>query len=361
MRCEGKLPVRAGTGSVTGKSSPAHGEEPARGGLDRRYVRKVRYAFQWGLFALIAYAGYRFYLFERHFILGTPEVARPPLVEGFLPIGSLMSLKLWLTGGVFDTVHPAGLVIFGAALVISALLKKSFCGWICPVGALSEQAYRLGGKILGSNPALPGYADYILRSIKYLLMGFFLYVVLIKMDGEAVAAFMDTPYWKVADVKMLHFFTHMSMVTMVTLLVLTALSLPLRNFWCRYLCPYGALLGLLSYLSPAKITRREEACIHCKRCSRNCPSLLPVERKTRVRSPECTGCLTCVSGCPSRGALEMALPGGRPLLPMLHVILLTVVFFGIIGAARLTGHWQSDVPYDDYKVLVPEASHFDHP
>jgi len=329
---------------------------------NRSWVRKVRYAFQWGLFFFIIYGGYRFYLFTEHFMTAdAPYVPRAPLVEGFLPIGSLMTLKLWLTTGIFDTIHPAGIVIFAAALLMSALVKKSFCGWICPVGALSELLYKIGARIFGRNFTIHRYVDYPLRSLKYLLMGFFLYFVLFKMNSAAIQAFLGAPYWKVADVKMLHFFTAMTTTTAVTLGVLGVLSLFFRNFWCRYLCPYGALVGLLSYLSPLKITRNEEACIHCRRCSKHCPSQINVEGESRVRSPECTGCLTCVSRCPAKGALDMAVPRLRPAPPLLFVLLALAVFFGAIWTAKLTGSWESSVTYEQYRSFIPMVSKFAHP
>jgi polyferredoxin len=329
---------------------------------NRSYLRKIRYAFQWGLFFFIIYGGYRFYLFTEHFV--TPEAPyakRPPMVEGFLPIGSLMTLKLWLTTGIFDHVHPAGLTIFAAAILMSALLKKSFCGWICPVGALSELTYKIGAKIFGRNFTIHRYGDIPLRSLKYLLMGFFLQVVLFRMNNEAVKGFLGTPYWMVADVKMLHFFTMMTVTTAVTLGILGALSLLFKNFWCRYLCPYGALVGLLSYLSPMKITRNEEACIHCRRCSKHCPSQIDVESRTRVRSPECTGCLTCVSRCPAKGALDMQVPRMKPAAPALFIVLALAIFFGAVGAAKLTGSWQSSVTYEQYRQLVPAVTQLGHP
>jgi polyferredoxin len=330
--------------------------------INRGYIRIIRYAFQWGLFFFIIYGGYRFYLFVSHFTTGnTPLVKRPPLVEGFLPIGSLMALKIWLTEGIFDRIHPAGLMIFSAALLMSLLLKKSFCGWICPVGALSEALYRAGARLFGRNIGIHRYVDYTLRSLKYILLVFFLNIILLKMDSASVAAFMGTPYWKVADVKMLYFFTKMTTLTMAVLTVLVLLSLPFKNFWCRYLCPYGALVGLPSYLSPLKITRNENACIHCHRCVKSCPAQLPVEQKKRVRSPECTGCLTCVSNCPSRGALDMSLPARKAVNPLVYALLVATLFFGLVGAAKLTGHWHSSVTYDEYRTLVPMAEKFGHP
>lgn len=325
----------------------------------------MRYAVQWGVLGLVVYAGYRLYIFAAHFAPGASSpvslLSRPSLVDGFLPIGGLMALRVWIAEGVFDPVHPAALVILLTAMALAVALKKSFCGWICPVGTISEAAHKAGRRAFGRNFALPYYADYALRSVKYGLLAFFLYAVFVRMSGAQAMAFLGTPYWKVADVKMLEFFTRMSGATAAVLGGLTALSLFYKNFWCRYLCPYGAFLGLLSCLSPLKITRSEEACTHCHRCTRNCPSGLPVEDKTRVRSPECTGCLTCVSGCPARGALEVALPRGRPVRPLLYAALVVVLFFGITGGAKLAGKWRSGVTYGEYRALVPAASTLEHP
>jgi polyferredoxin len=330
--------------------------------FDRSYVRKIRYAFQWGLFALIIYGGFKLYLFAGHFSTGRGAlIERPPLVDGFLPIGALMALKLWVAEGIFDAAHPSALVIFLGAVAVSTVLKKGFCGWICPVGTLSEAVYKSGKRIFGRNFRINKYADYALRSIKYILMAFFLYIVMVKMSPPAIRGFLETPYWKVADIKMLLFFTEMSALTAVALALLFGLSLLYKNFWCRYLCPYGALLGLLSFLSPLKITRDEGACIHCGACTRNCPSLLPVEDKKRVRSPECTGCLTCLSGCPAKGALDVALPKKGTLRPFVYIVLVAVIFFGIIGAAKIAGKWHSNISYEDYKALVPAAGKFEHP
>lgn len=330
--------------------------------FDRSYVKKLRYAFQWGLFAFIVYGGAKLYFFSRHFAFGdAPLVERPPLVEGFLPIGALMGLKLWLVEGVFDPVHPAAIVIFLAALSVSAILKKSFCVWFCPVGALSEAVYKAGRKLFGKNLAMPKPIDYPLRALKYILLGFFLYIVFVAMSPEAIRAFLETPYWKIADIKMLEFFTKMSRLTFFALSALFVLSLLFKNFWCRYLCPYGALLGLLSLLSPVKVTRNADACIGCGKCKRNCPSYIPVNEKRRVWSPECTGCLTCVSGCPAKGALDASLPSGKALRPAVYAALAAVVFFGIVFAAKSTGHWRSSVTYEEYKALVPIAGQLNHP
>ena len=93
----------------------------------------------------------------------------------------------------------------------------------------------------------------------------------------------------------------------VIAMVLVALSVVTQNFWCRYLCPYGALMGIVSALSPTKIRRDAEACIDCGKCNKACPAHLPVDRLVQIRSVECTGCMECVAMCPAENALHLAL------------------------------------------------------
>ena len=330
--------------------------------IDRRYINRMRNVVQWAMLIFIVYGGWQFYRFVEHFNGRGPYVDRPELVEGFLPIGALMSLKVWVMEGVINTTHPAAMFILIAALLVSWLLMKSFCGWLCPVGTISELAHKLGAKALGRNFVIHKYLDYPLRSIKYLLLGFFAYIILWKMPVQGLKGFMSAPYWKVADVKMLMFFTDMSTTAAVVMGVLAALSLIYKNFWCRYLCPYGALTGLLGMLSPVKITRHEVACIDCNKCARACPNQLEPDTVLRVSSPECSGCMSCVGACPSNGALDAELKaGGLKLRPVVYAAAVALVFFGVIWGAMLGGHWHSDVSYEQYRQLVPQAGRLDHP
>jgi polyferredoxin len=330
--------------------------------MKKSYIGEIRYAVLWAICFMVIYAGYKFYLFTDALEQGLiPPISRSPSIEGFMPIGALMSFKLWITEAVFDSIHPAALVIFIGALLLAALLKKSFCSWICPVGAVSELAWKAGEKIFGRNFAIHKYIDYPLRSLKYILMGFFLYVILIKMSPWEITAFLNTPYWKIADIKLMKFFTEMSLATKITLTTLFGLSLLYKNFWCRYLCPYGALLGLLSIISPIKIKRDEKACTNCGLCSKNCPALLPVDKKNIIRSPECTGCLTCVSRCPAKGALNAAVAGRKPIRPEIIAAAVIIIFFGAILTAKLTGNWHSTIHNSELLDLMPLIETLAHP
>lgn len=329
--------------------------------IDRSYLRKIRYAIQWSIFLLILYSGYKFYLFTEAIEKGiTPDFKRPPSIEGFMPIGALMALKLWITKGIFDPIHPAALIIFIAALTLALLLRKSFCGWVCPIGTVSEILWKTGQRIFGKNLIIMKYLDYALRSMKYILLLFFIYVIVVKMSPKEIHAFLNTPYWIVADIKLLKFFTALSTTTVVVLLLLLGLSLICKNFWCRYLCPYGGLLGLIALVGPVRIKRYEDKCINCGLCARNCPSILPVDKKGTIKSPECTGCLTCVSYCPARDAIDIALVQRR-LKPYAFITAVIVVFFGIIIVAKFFGLWHSAASMENLRQFLPFLHFLKHP
>ena len=320
-----------------------------------------RQAIQWLFLGWCLVLGVQFGLFVRHFETrgAMGYVPRPPGVEGFLPIGSLVSLKAWILTGQFDTIHPAALVLFLTFLGMALLAKKSFCSFLCPVGTLSEGAWKLGQRLFGRNFRVWSWLDATLRFLKYALLFFFVKLILVDMPVFALREFLAAPYWAIADVKMLHFFTRMSGTALVVILVLTGLSVLHRNFWCRYLCPYGALLGLLSMLSPFKILRSKEACIGCGSCSRACPSRIDVQHKVRVHSPECTGCLTCASRCPEAGALQMAF-WRRPIPGVAFIGIVVALFAAGVCTGMLSGYWQTSLAYADYQRLIPLAWRLGH-
>lgn len=333
----------------------------------------VRHSVQWAFVALNLWLGVEFFLWARYFELGGGGtlVARPSGVEGWLPIAGLMNFKYFVATGTIPAIHPAAMFLFVAFLLMSVLLKKAFCSWLCPVGTLSENLHKLGKKIFGRNLRLPRWADVALRGLKYVLLGFFIFVIG-GMSTEVLLGFMNTPYGLIADVKMLNFFRDMGLTAAIVIGLLVLLSMLVQNFWCRYLCPYGALLGLASLLSPVKIRRDTEACIDCAKCAKVCPANLPVDQLVQIRSAECSACMVCVAACPAENALQFALPPRkaatvaqrwyrRALGPVVVTAALAYIFLGLVLWARATNHWNTNVPNEVYMHLVPKANSVAHP
>ena len=135
---------------------------------------------------------------------------------------------------------------------------------------------------------------------------------------------MLSPYGLIADVKMLNFFRHIGETGLIVLGELVLASVFLPNFWCRFLCPYGALLGLTSWFSPLRIRRCTETCIDCAKSAKAYPAALPVDNLVQIRSVECAGCLECVAVCPAQDTLAFSLPkidaGGMVELEELELV-----------------------------------------
>ena len=311
----------------------------------RQDPQAARIWVQGAFLALCAWIGVDF----ARFMAGAGR--HPAGAEGFLPISALLSLRHLLATGRIHPAHPAGLFIFLAILGIALLLRKAFCGWLCPVGTLSEALWRLGRKLSGRNFALPRGLDLPLRAVKYLLLAFFVWAVW-KMDGATLAAFLDSPFNVAADVRMYLFFARISSLALGVILVLAGLSLVVPNFWCRYLCPYGALLGLVSLASPTRIVRTAASCTDCRRCTRACPSRIQVHQAGAVRSDECMACYRCVSACPVQDTLEMRAPGGAALPGWVFGLLVAGLFVATTGLAMLSGHWDNPITPADYQDLV---------
>jgi polyferredoxin len=328
------------------------------------YSQRWRRTFQFVFLLWNVYLGATFFFWVRQFEIEQfkTSLVRPAGVEGWLPIAGMMNFKYFLLTGRVPAMHPAAMFLLIAFVSIAFLFRKAFCSWLCPVGTISEYLWRLGRKIFRRTFRLPRSIDIPLRGLKYLLLGFFVWAVA-SMTAHAIDAFMRSPYGVITDVKMLDFFRFIGTTGLVVLAVLMLASLLVQNFWCRYLCPYGALLGLASVFSPLRIRREASACIDCGKCAKACPAQLPVDRLVTIKSAECTGCLECVAACPAKGALALSVVSmkSRSVPAWAMALGVMCLLLGIVGYAKTSKHWDTGVPNYVYRQLVPNADRAAHP
>jgi Pyruvate/2-oxoacid:ferredoxin oxidoreductase delta subunit len=168
------------------------------------------------------------------------------------------------------------------------------------------------------------------------------------MSVSSIDAFQKAPFNIVADAKMMHFFMPPSRTTVLVLAVILLLTLVSKNVWCRLLCPYGALLGLLSVFSPFKVKRDASACVDCRKCTAACPNDIKVHEKERIDSPECFGCFDCVSNRHNDKCLKVTGGLKHSIVPYIVAGLLAVT----VIAAMSAGYWRSSVSNEQYRQFL---------
>ncbi|KKO20239.1 MAG: hypothetical protein DCC43_05815 [Candidatus Brocadia sp.] len=388
--------------------------------------QKLRWAVQIAFFIVVLVIGWQFYTFVKYCEAGGKGfyLPRPPGVESFLPISALMGTKYFFGTGKINPIHPAGFVIFGTLLLTAFFFRRGFCGWICPIGTLSEWEWRFGDWFLKKLPQrvssimrnvptaftaglslvftpiiallivevitmesfksplfrylTPAYVlamvlpfviprkiwpdkvnDILARAWKFSILAFFIHVIIIKMPiAQLEVLYTRAPFVRVADVKMLKFFMNMSGMALSVILTILVISLINKNYWCRFFCPYGALLGIIGYASPMRITRDTGKCIDCGKCTKACAMHILVEKKKHVLTHECVACYDCVNACPVNGALDMKLIGDRKKIHYgLYAIMLVGLYVVVTNTARATGHWHTKISDAEYIMRISELNH----
>lgn len=326
-------------------------------------IQKVRFFFQTAFTLLCIWIGIEFYFFVEYLETGgvSGSFYRPAGVEGFLPISSMMNLYYFFLTGDIHNAHPAGVFVFIAIIVVSFAFGKSFCSWLCPIGFLSELIGDFGEKLTGKKLKLPKLLDYPLRSLKYLLLFFFVYSIFFLMSSLALKIFLDSPYNIISDVKMYLFFADISRFSLIVIALLFILSVFVRNFWCRFLCPYGALLGIFSLLSPNKIKRNETSCIDCNLCTKACPSFIKVDKVKTVVSDECTSCFNCLDACPVKDTLYLETVKPKFKISKKNAAIgIAILYLIVIGIGILTGNWQNDITEEEYFMYYNQRNSINH-
>ena len=279
----------------------------------------------------------------------TPWLMRPDVVDAFLPIAGGIELKAIVSLNLWDQTHPAAAVMLAAVLLTGLLCKRAFCGWACPLGLAGEYLYAFRKRFIKSELTPPAWLDWPLRMLKYLLLLGLCYIV-IGMPAQSIPNYLDGNYHKIADLKMALFFLTPSLITLLVFTLILALAAWRRQGFCRYLCPYGAMLGILSFASPLKIRRDTQHCLieakgmKCDKCTRACPANIIVHTKTTVRSDECQACMRCVAACPKSAALGLGLKSGHRLGHKGLLALVLIALFILPLGAYLAGFWHSQTP-----------------
>ncbi|MEV3815783.1 4Fe-4S binding protein [Aeromonas salmonicida] len=295
-----------------------------------------------------------------------PWLVRPDVVDGFLPIAGGLGLRAWLSQDIVDPHHPAATITVLVLCLSALLLGRAFCAWFCPIGLVGEWLHRLRSRLMAGEWTPPSWLDAVLRSQKFLVLGFLLFIILLAVPAAALPGYLASPYHQAADMKMGAFFFNLNLISGLCLGWVLLLTVAFRQGFCRYLCPYGAWLALLGLLTPLRIRRDPARCLRsaghdCDKCSRACPSRIQVHQLIAVRSLECTSCMSCVAACPKRADALHFGSKARRLEPrwLLGLLCLLLLILPLLSYGLL-GIWVSQTPLADRAQLLqllPQLAH----
>lgn len=329
-----------------------------------------KYVLQWGVLVALT-------LFLTGLIPG--ETAADP--EAYCPMGGLQAFATYLAQNSLPCSMSSLQVMMGLALVAAVVLfSKLFCGYLCPIGTVQDIIKRLRVKfrIKSVKIANGSVADKILRIIKYALLFLIFYMTV--EESELFCKNLD-PYYAVATGFQGEITLWMSIVSICVLVIG---SLAVDMFWCRYLCPLGAIsnslkfwvwigvlfgiyyianvigagipwavllgafciIGYLLEVFNAKpkyqilhVLKNESACNNCGLCQKMCPYHIDLRtfHNGKINHVDCTLCGECVAACANKalnvGIKENKVGKFRKVVPALLAVALTL--FGIWAGGKI--------------------------
>lgn len=313
--------------------------------------------YQLAVFAALLYMGFRLWT----------DKAYIPDFEAYCPFGGLQALGSYINLNSLSCSMTTMQIMMGVMLFIAAaVFSKLFCGYICPLGTVSEWLGKLGNR-LKIKIHISESVDSSLRALKYMLLFITFYFTLI--SSELFCKKFDPYYAAVtgfgSDVVIVY--------SVIAIAILILGSLLFRFFWCRYMCPFGALTNIFRFtwwfaglagvfillslsglnipfiyplliiiccgyileiiqmkkVSPSVvyISRNRETCTNCNLCSRNCPQDIEVAKMDSIKHIDCNLCGDCLYACPEKDTL---LINSRNIKWLPGVVLAALIVLGLV-------------------------------
>ncbi len=237
-----------------------------------------------------------------------------------------------IISGNFSFYNDFPVLISALSVIpLTIILGRFFCGWICAFGSMGDWLFAISCKTFKIKKRINPSVDYYLKYIKYMILILF-FVFVWNLD----LSFLDTANpWSVfgilANVTTLPDFSTVIgefLIGAILLLAIIVASMFIERFFCRYLCPLGALFTLLSRFSITKIKKTKQGCGSCKLCTYKCSMGINLDKYDIVKSGECIHCYKCVTSCPKNHAFPSVLKKnvGNSFPSTVAILSITIIF-----------------------------------
>lgn len=251
-----------------------------------------------------------------------------------LTYGSLKSIYTCVIKGDFDlsTCLPQ-LIIISALFLLTAIAGRFFCGWMCAFGTLMDFLHFISYKVTGKSIIVNYKLDKVLKLLKYIVLAgsiIFIWTLGLNLFGGSNPWDVFGTYTSFDQSPEFSQYIKSNWFGVVILAIIIIGGLFIERFFCRYLCPLGAIFSIFSKFRVLKIKKLENSCGKCSCCSKSCSMGININPKAEVASGECINCFKCIEACPRENSNVSAF--AKPLRKN-AVMILSVLVILVIGTA----------------------------
>ncbi len=320
--------------------------------------------------------------------------------EAYCPFGGLQTFGSYLVNGSMACSMTMTQIMMGVALAVGVMLfSKLFCGYICPLGWGTEYLGKLRDRLKIKSITIKerSIADKLLRSVKYILLFTIFYYTV--SSSELFCKNFD-PYYAFGTGFQGELTVWMAIISIAVFFIGNFF---IKMFWCKYICPLGAISNIFKfaitfvvlvgafaainyaglgvswvyllaaatiigylfeiiymeskYFPLLKVTRSTEKCNECGLCAKKCPYGIDVDKSKSVNHVDCTLCGECISSC-NKGALTFGTSKSLRWLPAI----LTIVMFALalyLGSVyelpTIDEKWGDTAKYEQLETLKIEG------
>jgi polyferredoxin/major membrane immunogen (membrane-anchored lipoprotein) len=273
-----------------------------------------------------------------------------------LYIGALNGVKQIYIAVIEQNISMAllpQLIELFALIPVTIFLGRFFCGWMCGFGFFSDLIYRFSKKVFRTESKINEKTDALLKSLKYIILA----VIIIAVWSLDVSVLNSASPWDVfgmlftvGKASAVSFVLKNFIAGFVLLILITVASLLVERFFCRYLCPMGAIFAVVSKLRVLRIKKPSAQCGRCRVCTNACPMGIPLYKAEDVKSGECINCMKCVGVC-LRGNAAPAAKKSR-----LHPLAIALIAVAAVAGIYYAGFFMTGGIGSEEKTSVNSAT-----
>lgn len=240
--------------------------------------------------------------------------------------------KMILSGNFNFIQALPNLIEVSSAILLTILIGRWFCGWICAFGAYNDLIFFISKKLFKVNFRVDEKVDSILKYVKYLVL-VFIGIVSWTMGSNILQS--TSPWDAFGEITNISGVLSTLLIGVILLILITIGAAFIERFFCRYLCPLGAIFSICSRIGMVKINKPKEACGKCRACTLKCSMGIKLYEMKSVKGGECINCLKCTEVCPRSNANVNILEKDLDSKMASTIAMATMV--GVYGATSFAG------------------------